>query len=103
VLAVNATESGDPPVRRRRQVAWSAALQRLRRSVVLSAPITTWTKVSWFCRRILESVHITPHVIYAVLTQEALNPFIECTFGLLAVECLSITFKLGPKLTIEHI
>ena len=41
---------------------------------MLSATCTT---VSWFCRRILESVHITPHVIYAVLTQEALNPFIE--------------------------
>ena len=65
--------------------------------------VTTWTKVSWFCRRILESVHITPHVIYAVLTQEALNPFIECTFGLLTVECLSITFKLGPKLAIYQI
>ena len=50
-----------------------------------------------------ESVHITPHVIYAVLIQEALNPLIECTFGLLTVECLSITFKLGPKLAIQHI
>jgi hypothetical protein len=32
-----------------------------------------------------------------VLTQEALNPFIECTFGLLAVECLSITFQTRPE------
>ena len=36
-----------------------------------------------FGRCILESVYITTHVIYAVLTQEALNLFIERTFGLL--------------------
>jgi hypothetical protein len=43
--------------------------------------------------RMLETVHISPHVIYAVLTQEALNPFIECMSGLLAAERLSITLN----------
>jgi hypothetical protein len=72
-------------------------LAQVRISYVRSAPI------SWSCWRILETVHISPHVIYAVLTQEALNPFIECMSGLLAAERLSITLELGPKLAIEHV
>src|SRR4029453_16578558 len=52
---------------------------------------------------ILESVHISAHVIYSVLTQEALNPCVECTSGLVGGEGLSITFKLGLKRSIQHI
>ena len=48
-------------------------------------------------RGFLESVHISAHVIYSVLTQETLNPFVECTSGLISGEGFSITFKLGRK------
>ena len=53
--------------------------------------------------RILESVHISARVIYAMLTQEALNPFVECVSCLLGGEALSKTLKLGLKRSIEHI
>jgi hypothetical protein len=38
-----------------------------------------------------------------VLTQEALNPFVECAPGLVGGEGLSITLKLGLERSIEHI
>ena len=38
-----------------------------------------------------------------MLTQQALNQFVECTSGLVGGEGLSITFKLGLKRSIEHI
>jgi hypothetical protein len=38
-----------------------------------------------------------------VLTQEALNPFVECTSGLIGGEGLSVTLKLGLQGSIEHI
>jgi hypothetical protein len=38
-----------------------------------------------------------------VLTQQALNQFVECTSGLVGGEGLSITLKLGLKRSIEHI
>jgi hypothetical protein len=44
--------------------------------------------------RVFESVHISTH-IYAVLTEKALNPFVECASGLLSGEGLSITLKFG--------
>jgi hypothetical protein len=37
-----------------------------------------------------------------MLTEEALNPFVECTSGLVGGEGLSITRKLGLKRSIEH-
>jgi hypothetical protein len=55
---------------------------------------------SW---RILEGVHIPPHVCHAVLTQEALNLLIECIFGFLAAKRLSITLELNSKIGIEHV
>ena len=42
-------------------------------------------------------------MIYSVLTQQALNQFVECTSGLVGGEDLSITLKLGLKRSIEHI
>jgi hypothetical protein len=54
-------------------------------------------------RRVFESVHISTHIIYAVLTEKALNPFVECASGLLSGEGLSITLKFGRKRSIEHI
>jgi hypothetical protein len=53
--------------------------------------------------RILESVYISAHVIYAMLTQEALNPFVECVPCLVGGEALSKTLELGLKRSIEHI
>jgi hypothetical protein len=47
--------------------------------------------------RVFESVHISTHIIYAVLTEKALNPFVECTFGLVSGEGFSITLKLGRE------
>ena len=35
--------------------------------------------------------------------QETLNPFVECTSGLIGGDGLSITLKLGLKRSIEHI
>ena len=53
--------------------------------------------------RVFESVHISTHIIYAVLTEKALNPFVECASGLLSGEGFSITLKFGCKRSIEHI
>jgi hypothetical protein len=53
--------------------------------------------------RVFESVHISTHIIYAVLTEKALNPFVECASGLLSGEGFSITLKFGRKRSIEHI
>ena len=53
--------------------------------------------------RLFESVHISTHIIYAVLTEKALNPFVECASGLLSGEGFSITLKFGCKRSIEHI
>jgi hypothetical protein len=33
---------------------------------------------------VFETVHISAHVIYAMLTEKALNPFVECTSGLVS-------------------
>jgi hypothetical protein len=52
---------------------------------------------------VFETVHISAHVIYAMLTEKALNPFVECTSGLIGGDGLSITLKLGLKRSIEHI
>jgi len=38
-----------------------------------------------------------------MLTQEALNPFVECASGLVGGEGLAITRKLGLERSIEHI
>ena len=38
-----------------------------------------------------------------MLTQKALNPFVECTSGLVGGEGLSIILKLGLQRSIEHI
>ena len=50
----------------------------------------------------LRASHISTHIIYAVLTEKALNPFVECASGLLSGEGLSITLKFGRKRSIEH-
>ena len=50
-----------------------------------------------FKLHVFESVYISAHVIYAMLTEKALNPFVEYTFGLISGEGLSITLKLGRK------
>jgi hypothetical protein len=52
--------------------------------------------------RLFESVHISTHIIYAVLTEKALNPFVKCASGLLSGEGFSITLKFGCKRSIEH-
>jgi hypothetical protein len=49
-----------------------------------------------------ERVHIAPHVIYAVLSQKALDSFIECTSVFVGAKSLSITLKLGLERSIEH-
>jgi hypothetical protein len=38
-----------------------------------------------------------------VLTQQALDPFVECESGLVVAEGLPITLKLGLERSIEHI
>jgi hypothetical protein len=53
--------------------------------------------------RVFESVHISTHIIYAALTEQALNPVVECASDLLSDEGLSITFKFGRKRSVEHI
>ena len=53
--------------------------------------------------RFLQSVHISAHIIYAVLAEEALNSFVECTSGFVSGNGLSITLKLGRKRSIEHV
>jgi hypothetical protein len=53
--------------------------------------------------RILECVHISAHVIYAALTNEALYPFVERASCLVGGEGLSKTLKLSLKRSIEHI
>jgi hypothetical protein len=58
------------------------------------------------CRRqipFLQSVHISAHIIYAVLAEEALNSFVECTSGFVSGNGLSITLKLGLERSIEHV
>src|SRR5262245_14227675 len=51
---------------------------------------------------VVGSVHLSAHIIYAVLTQEALDPFVERTSEFLGGEVLSIALKLGTKRSIEH-
>jgi hypothetical protein len=53
--------------------------------------------------RILERIHISARVIYALPTQEAFNPFVECVSCLVGGEALSKTLKLDLKRSIEHI
>jgi hypothetical protein len=58
------------------------------------------------CRRqirFLQSVHISAHIIHAVLAEEALNSFVECMSGFVSGNGLSITLKLGLKRSIEHV
>jgi hypothetical protein len=54
-------------------------------------------------RCVFESVHISTHIIYAMLTEKTFNSFVECSAGLVSGEGLSITFKFGRKRSIEHI
>ena len=70
---------------------------RIKRSRVNGASNSSDSK--W---RVFESVHISTHIIYAVLTEKALNPLVECASGLLSGEDLSITLKFGRKRSIEH-
>jgi hypothetical protein len=53
--------------------------------------------------RILECVHISAHIIYAVLIKETLYPFVERASCLVGGVGLSKTLKLSLKRSIEHI
>jgi len=44
---------------------------------------------------VFETVHISPRVIDAVLTEQPLNPFVECPSGFVGGKRLSVAFKLG--------
>jgi hypothetical protein len=50
-----------------------------------------------------ERVHISAHVVYAVLSHKALDSFVECTSGFVGGKSLSVTLKLDLKRLIEHL
>ena len=52
--------------------------------------------------RVLETVHISAHVIDAVLTQKLLNANVERLPDLVSGKRLSIAFELGFQRSIEH-
>ena len=52
--------------------------------------------------RVLETVHISAHVIDAVLTQKFLNANVERLPDLVSGKRLSIAFELGFQRSIEH-
>ena len=68
----------------------------------VSSVLAPW-QLSYPKWRVFEGVHISTHIIYAVLTEKALNPFVECASGLLRGEGFSITLKFDCKRSIEHI
>jgi hypothetical protein len=88
----------EPPPARRRRNRRSPVVPPATGRITLVVDSSSASK--W---RVFESVHISAHVIYAVLTEKALNPFVECTSGLVGGEGLSITLKLGRKRSIKHI
>jgi hypothetical protein len=52
--------------------------------------------------RVLETGHISAHVIDAVLTQELLNASVERLSDLVSGKRLSMVFELGFQRSIEH-
>jgi hypothetical protein len=50
-----------------------------------------------------ERVHISAHVIYAVLSHKALESFVECTSGFVGGKSLSVTLELDLKRLTEHL